>query len=87
MEEAIAQDGAMIFFHEGAGSQWQVRRWLAKELGSMKNIIELFLSAIKAESDTGVAAAPKRTVITRNVRRRSTVSRQNDTLVIVRLHM
>ena len=47
----------MIFFQEGAGSKRQVRRWLAKELGSMKNIIELFLSAIKAESDTGVAAA------------------------------
>ncbi|CAE6919597.1 unnamed protein product [Symbiodinium sp. CCMP2592] len=55
VEEAIVQDGAMIFFHEGAGSERQVRRWLAKELGSMKNIIELFLSAIRAESDTGVA--------------------------------
>ncbi|CAE7264756.1 unnamed protein product [Symbiodinium sp. CCMP2592] len=57
VEEAIVQDGAMIFFHKGAGSERQVRRWLAKELGSMKNIIELFLSAIRAESDTGVAAA------------------------------
>ena len=55
-DAVVNQDGRLVSYQQGA-SQSKLRKWVAKELGSIRNVSQLFMKAVKADTDTSIAVA------------------------------
>ena len=55
--QAIIEGNRIVYFTTGADGVRSVSKWIAAEMGSIRNVCRLFIDAVRADTHSGLASS------------------------------